>query len=322
MRRSLTHIVVTAAAMSFSLPALAQSKQGCPPGSWFCADVSVAPPAQPAAPQRRQAAPPPAELPSELDEPDAPAEQAPPPVRRRRRAPPDVVYQPVPEPPPQVIVVTPGYDDEPAPTYRRPVRPVPPPPSASHRRHRRWHPEFGLNLRAEGVALGGRGSGASSAAGMGGVGLSLRYRPVPAFAFDLGVDVLAGHDFNGFQRVEVPVTLSGLIYLNPRSRVQVYLLGGAHISRAQVRSDVPAPQLARTDDGSQFGADYTYFGGQGGGGLEFRVSRRVALNLDVIGFVRKRIDDGRAPEFIDYDSGRTTNTSGGALIRGGLTFWW
>lgn len=319
MRRSLTHVVVTAAAMSasvsMSLPALAQARNGCPPGSWFCADVSVAPqiPAAPQQPQR-QAAPP-----AELEEPEAPAEPAPappPPVRRQRRAPPpEVVYQPVPEPPPQVIVVTPGYGG-----YHRPVRPVPPPPVAEPQR--RWHPEIGLNLRAEGVALGGHGSGASGLAGMGGVGLSLRYRPVPAFAFDFGVDVLAGHDYNGFQRVEVPLTLSGLIYLNPRSRVQVYLLGGMHISRAQVRSDFAAKQLSLTDDGTQFGADYTYFGGQGGGGLEFRVSRRVALNLDVVGFVRKRIDEGRLPEFIDERTGQTTNTSGGALIRGGLTFWW
>lgn len=319
MRRSLTHVVVTAAAMSLSFPALAQSKQGCPPGSWFCADVSVAPPVQPAAPQRQQrqeAAPPQAEV----DEPEAPAaEPVPAPVRRPRAAapPPVVVYQPVPEPPPQVIVVTPGY----GPSYHaRPVRPVPPPPAAEPRH--RWQPEFGFNLRAEGVALGGRGSGASAAAGMGGVGMSLRYRPVPAFAFDLGVDILAGHDYNGFQRVEVPVTLSGLIYVNPRSRVQFYLLGGMHVSRAQVRSDLPSKQLQPVDDGSQYGETYTYFGGQGGGGLEFRVSRRVSLNLDVVGFVRKRIDEGRTPEFIDYENGRTTNTSGGALIRGGLTFWW
>ena len=327
MRRCLTQIVVAAATMSLSLPALAQSKPGCPPGSWFCADISVAPPAQAAPaqkPKRAQPPPPPQEEeaapPPELDEPEAPAEPQAPPARPARRArrqaaepPPVVVYQPVPEPPPQVIVVTPGHH----PRYHRPAYAVPPPPPAAPRM--RWQPEFGLNLRVEGAALGGRG--ASGSAGMGGVGLSLRYRPVPAFAFDLGVDVLAGHDFNGFQRVEVPVTLNGLLYLNPRSRVQVYLLGGAHISRAQVRSEIAAPQLSSTDDG-EYGANYTYFGGQGGGGFEFRVSRRVALNLDVVGFVRKRIDDGRVPEFIDDRTGRTTDTSGGALVRGGLVFWW
>jgi hypothetical protein len=321
----LTQVVVAAAAMSLSLvsssPALAQTKPGCPPGSWFCAeaDVNVTPPpaAQPA-PQRQQPA-----APAVVDDPVEPAEpvQPPPPVVRPRRAPPPmapppvVVYQEVPAPPPQVIIVTPGYGGY----YRRPVRPVPPPPTAPPKP--RWHPEFGLDLRVEGLVMG-RSSGAASTAGMGGLGLSLRYRPIPHFAFDLGVDVLAGHDYNGFQRIEVPVGLNGLIYLNPRSRVQFYLMGGAHISRAEVKSDFPARQLSLSADGTEYDAKYTYFGGQGGGGLEFRLSKRFALHLDVLGFVRKRIDDGKVPEFIDYETGRTTNTSGGALIRGGVNFWW
>ncbi|APR82900.1 Hypothetical protein A7982_08249 [Minicystis rosea] len=282
--------------------------------------MNVTPPPAVAPPERQrpQVAPP-----AEEEEPIAPApEPVAPPARRAHRAvpqgapPPVVVYQQVPAPPPQVIIITPGYGGGYAPG--RPVRPVPPPPVA---RKPRWQSEVGLNLRVEGLAIG-QARGAASTAGMGGVGLSLRYRPIPHFAFDLGVDVLAGNDYNGFQRVEVPVALNGMLYLNPRSRVQVYLMGGAHISRAQVRSEFAAPQLRETDDGRQYGANYTYFGGQGGGGLEFRLSRRVALNLDALGFVRKRIDDGKTPEFIDYQSGRTTNTSGGALIRGGLTFWW
>src|SRR5580704_15283531 len=89
-------------------------------------------------------------------------------------------------------------------------------------------------------------------------------RPVPHFAFDLGVDLLAGTDYNGFQRTEVPVSLSGILYVNPRSRLQFYLMFGGNVSRAQVRSDLNAPQLAPVDGGSQFGATYTYAGGQGG----------------------------------------------------------
>jgi hypothetical protein len=262
-----------------------------------------------------------------MEEPAEP-EPAAPPVRRPRYAqpagPPVVVYQPMapaPAQPPQVIIITPGYGyGQGYGGYGRPVRPVPPPPSAAPPR---WHSEFGLNLRVEGVALGHSAGGAFSS-GMGGVGMSLRYRPVPHFAFDLGVDLLAGNDYNGFQRTEVPIALSGMFYLNPRSRVQVYLQGGANFSRAQVRSDIAAPQLSLVDGGSQYGATYTYFGGQGGGGFELRHSRRVALNHDALGFVRKRIGDtdSTPPEFIDPRSGRTTNTSGGALMRGGLTFWW
>jgi hypothetical protein len=300
------------------MPALAD----CPPGSWFCAeaDVNVKPPALPApqAPVAPAAPPqvaPPPRAPAVIVEEEPPP--APPPVRRPPPAappPPVVIYQPVPTaPPPQVIIVTPGYG------YARPAPPAPPPPRPAPR----WRSEFGFNLRVEGVALGHPGSGAFNA-GLGGVGMSLRYRPVPHFAFDLGVDLLGGTDYNGFQRTEVPVSLSGILYVNPRSRVQFYLLGGGNISRAQVRSDLSAPQLSLVDGGSQYGATYTYAGGQGGGGFEFRLSRRVALDLDAVGFIRKRIDSGadQSPEFIDPTSGRTTNVSGGALVRGGVNFWW
>ena len=47
MRRCL-NLVVVAAAMSISVPALAQSK--CPPGAWFCAEAEVQVP-QPQLPQ-------------------------------------------------------------------------------------------------------------------------------------------------------------------------------------------------------------------------------------------------------------------------------
>jgi len=69
---------------------------------------------------------------------------------------------------------------------------------------------------------------------------------------------------------------------------------------------------------------YSYFGGQLGAGLEFRVTRRVSLNLDLVGFMRGRTDqEARVqPEFTDPDTGRTTNTSGGGLFRGGITFYW
>jgi hypothetical protein len=41
------------------------------------------------------------------------------------------------------------------------------------------------------------------------------------------------------------------------------------------------------------------------------------------GFIRGRIDDNKReyPEFVSND-GKTTNTSGGGLFQGGLTFYW
>jgi opacity protein-like surface antigen len=204
---------------------------------------------------------------------------------------------------------------------------------------RRWQSEWGLNARIEGVGFGGdrrSDMAASPDAGMGGFGISLRYRPWAHFALDAGIDVVGGTDFNGFERVEMPFSVNGIFYFNPRSRSQFYVIGGVNWSRATVRSDGPSPLLAPASDGNGFSADYKYFGGQLGVGLEFRLSKRLAFNVDVLGFVRSRsdIDDGdnkhhkksdasdKPPEFINAETGQTTNTSGGGLFRGGLTLWW
>jgi hypothetical protein len=301
--------------MSLSLPALAQN---CPPGAWFCEQAEVQTPPPPAVAPQRQA--PPAQLNNDDD--DDAVQVAPPPSGRS--APPVVVYQPVPAAPTtRVIIIAPGYGGggyyAPPPPHPRMVRM--PPPAAPPPPPPRWHGDtkWGLNLRVEGMTFG-HNERAAQDSGMGGLGLSLRYRPIPHFAFDVGVDVLGGTDFNGFKRTETPLTVSGMIYLNPRSPVQLYILGGMNFSHADVTSDISSPLLSQKADGS-FGASYSYFGGQAGGGLELRASRHVALNIDVIGFMRKRTDDGRIPEFSDPDKG-TTNSSGGALLRGGLTFWW
>jgi len=328
MRRCLP-LVVVAAAMSFSIPALADGSQRCPPGAWFCADAEVTVPgvpAPPAAPVIRVA--------PQVQVVEVPADDpqpAPPPVRRRpppppgsRPAPPPVVvYQPMPTASqPQVIVITPGYGYGYGGYGGYQYAPPRPPPMAAPRPlpAPRWQSEWGLNLRVEGVALGHSSAGINP--GLGGVGMSLRYRPVPSFAFDLGADVLMGTDYNGFQRTETPLSLSGMLFLNPRSRAQFYLLAGANVARAEVKSNQAAPQLTQVDGGG-YGATYTYFGGQGGAGFEFRLSRRVALDLDGIAFIRTRMGGNtQQPEFTDPVSGQTTNTSAGGIFRGGFTFWW
>ncbi len=230
-------------------------------------------------------APPPAAPPA-LPPPDAqpaqPAQPAPPP--------PVVVYQP---PPPVVVVPR-----DPPKTYEY------------HPRPRIPHREWGLNLHLGGIIIGGR---QNSDVGMGLVGLGLRFRPAPSLALDLNVDVAGGKDYNGLRRTETMGTVNALLFLNPRSRAQLYLLGGLGISGARVSSD---SQLGLYTGDTR----YMYVGGQGGIGLEVRVSRVVALNFDVRGFVRTRTDSGRTPEFID-STGRTTNTSGGGLLTGGITFY-
>lgn len=209
-----------------------------------------------------------------------------------------VIYQP---PPPPVVVVS----ARPAPqVYQYTPRPAMP--------HRKW----GLNLHLAGIALG---SGRNGEAAMGLVGLGLRFRPVPGFALEANIDVAGGTDYNGFSRTETMGTLNGLLYLNPKSRAQFYLLGGIGISGARVAGN----DYVYLDASSAYTAGdrkYSYFGGQGGAGIEIRLSRVVALNFDLRGFLRSRTD-GRGPaEFVDA-SGRTTNTSAGALVNGGITFY-
>jgi len=307
MRRCLTHALF-AVVVATPVTALAQDPN-CPPGAWFCEPTEV-PPAPAAEEAEAPAADAPAEAP--LPRPGKPAAKHP---RQAAAPPPVVIYQQSPtSPPPQVVIVAPGGEPPP----RVIVRTVPPPPPAPPKF--RWRPEWGVNLRLEGVTLG-KHRGAAEDAGMGGLGVSLRYRPVPGFAFDVGVDVLGGTDYNGYERTEVPLSLNGILYVNPRSRVQFYFMGGLHASHAEVNVPTTLTVDGESSESLQ-PTEYDYFGGQGGVGLEFRVSRRVALNIDALAFIRNRTDDGGTPEFTDPETGRTTDTSGGGLFRGGITFYW
>jgi hypothetical protein len=207
--------------------------------------------------------------------------------------PPVVIYQP----PPTTVVVQPR--EAPPAYYYVPRQPV-------------KKKEWGLNLHAGGLVLG---KGRDDNAGMGLVGLGLRFRPAPAFALEADLDFAGGRDYNGYRRKETSFGVNGLVFLNPRSRSQVYVLAGFGWQGATA-----------VDDRSGYDSTeykYGYFGGQAGIGLEFRLSKVVALNFDFRGFVRGRIDDARHnnPEFVDAN-GRTTNTSGGGLLQGGLTFYW
>jgi len=307
------HASLVSASFALAVPfaassALAQASQAnCPPGSWFCADTQE----KPAAPagQPVQSAPAPARLdPLPSDAPPAPPptiiyQQAPPPVVYRP-APPVVVYQPPPPAYPPPGYRTPTYRGEPPlpPPYY--YRPRPPKPLARYR-------EWGLNLRVEGGILG---HGAAPNSGMGGLGFGLRYKPVPAFGIEADVDFWGGRDYNGYQRTETSFALNALVFVNPKSKVQVYFLAGFGWSTADVTNDA-SPYASQ--------ANYAYFGGQAGGGLEFRLATHFALNADVRGFIRGRTDDGAQtqPEFTNPQTGQTTNTSGGGIVTGGMTFY-
>lgn len=207
--------------------------------------------------------------------------------------PPVVVYQP---PPPTVVVQA---REAPAPYYYVPKKAQP-------------KKEWGLNLHIGGAMLG---KGRDENAGLGLAGLGLRFRPIPQAAIEGNLDFAAGRDYNGYRRNETAFTVNGLIFLNPKNITQVYLLGGFGWSGAKATDD--------RDGYDKMEYSYAYWGIQAGIGLEFRLSRAVALNVDMRGLVRTRIDNDRRqnPEFVSGD-GKQTNTSGAGLITGGLTFYW
>ncbi len=296
-KRPLLFSSVVASTLAFAGVASAQQPAShCPPGSWFCADTeqhSAAPAGQPLTLQP---------LPGPHEVVVMPPPPPPPPhttyIYGAGAPPPVVVYQP---PPPVVVYQAPRYAPPPPVYYYRP-RPLP------------ERSEWGLNLHFEGAALG-HSSTATHDSGMGGVGFGLRYRPVPHFALEADVDFLGGRDYNGFQRDETALTMNGLFFLNPKSRAQVYLLAGFGWDGAHVVDD-SLGYVSRSND-------YSYFGGQGGLGIEFRVAKHFALSLDSLGFVRTRIDSqaDSSPEFVNPQTGQTSNTSGGVLFRGGMTFY-
>ena len=280
-----------------SLAAAQSAPSGsCPPGSWFCAEP---PESQPS----------PAGKPVQGLQPLPEAEEAPPPPRRA----PTVVYEPAPAPPPVVV-----YQPPPPVMIVRPESPPPyeyaPPPHKFISPPREW----GLNLHLEGAALGG---GAQHNASMGGLGAGLRFKPTRYVGLESNLDFVGGHGYSGDIRGETALTFNGLLFLNPRDRAQVYLLAGFGWSWAHSQNDPSMPPSASAANAA-FDQHYSYFGGQAGIGLELRLTRTLAFNIDFRGFVRSRTDElaQSQPEFSNAQ-GQTTNTSGGGLLTGGMTLY-
>lgn len=159
---------------------------------------------------------------------------------------------------------------------------------------------------------------ASSYAGMGGLGIGLRYRLAPEFAVEGDTEFMAGTDYNGDDRRELSLLLNAVGTLNPQSPVRVFGFAGLGFSFAEVwRVELQAPPIWTATE-----YDYDYFGGNAGVGVEFVASRQTSIHVDLLGFIRSRIDSDadRQPEFVDIEDGRTTNTSGGVLLRIGVMF--
>lgn len=246
--------------------ALGAEPPGCPPDEWFCDDAEPAAPG-PAAPGPDA---PPYDVPAPGE--DLPADdEAPEPLEG-----------PEASPPAQLDVAS----------------------AASH--DRRWSERarspWGFALRTEGILLDNGGEDSR----LWGVGASARYTLSPAVTLDLGLDTIVGTDYNGYDRSELALSLSALLYLNQSEVVRTFLLGGLSLSSARV--DLGFDEQS-----------WGYFGGHAGLGLELELDSRIALTIEALGFMRGRTDSraAREPEFTD-SSGRVTNTSGGGLVRLGV----
>lgn len=141
---------------------------------------------------------------------------------------------------------------------------------------------------------------------MGGFGGALRFRPTEHVGIDLGSGYYAGNDYQGFYRTEIPLTANVLFFLNPQHKFQFYFVLGPGLSFGRVDTINEVRRM-------------THVGGQAGAGVELRLAPAFALNADVRGVIRHRIDSDPRPEF--FDGVRGTNTSGGAVLTFGGTFY-
>jgi len=149
---------------------------------------------------------------------------------------------------------------------------------------------------------------------MGGVSGALRLRPNPRYAVELGAGAYAGRDANGQDRFEIPITVDGMVFLNPENALQAYLMAGVGVSTARTEG-------LNENTGSAAPRRMLHLGGQVGAGLEWRLSDNLAINADVRGFLRQRIDQEEEPEFVNAETGEETDTSAGALATIGATFY-
>lgn len=280
--------VFAAASLLGTLSAPAWAAGDCPDGDWFCEPAPAEPESQPGAPPPPQQRRLPAQRPDRPAEPPLPPEELPP-------------YPPPPGPPLHDEDLYVEAQVAPEPIHRR-------------RRYREW----AVNLHGL-IGLMGSDSKMSPDADMNGMGAALRFRPARWFALEGAFEAAWGTDYNGFGRTEQALMLSGMFFINPRSPLQLYGLAGLSGGAAFLdsRTDGSGQRVLRDET-------YAYFGGQLGIGLEARITRHFVLGGDLIGFLRSRRDRhaDREPEFIDPDNGRTTNTSSGAFIRLGATFYW
>jgi hypothetical protein len=275
-------------ALAFVLMAEGQSfaadDPNCPPGSWFCGEGQAQGAAQaPAAPAAAGEAP------------AAAAPAAATPASAGTPPPPVIIYQaPSSEPPPPYVY-----------TPRDPPL------------HRQW--AIGANLQLPLYVKRNGGDGGF----MGGVGGLLRFRPRGGvFAMQGEIGSYAGSDYNNDRRAEFAMAGNIMFFVMPKKKTSLYFLGGLGFATAHVSRDGYVPYDARNNSytSQPSSSNFAYFGAQTGIGLEVGLGTHFALDFQLRGFMRQRIDSAPEPEFVS-GSGQTTNASAGGLLSAGLNYY-
>jgi len=125
---------------------------------------------------------------------------------------------------------------------------------------------------------------------LGGLGVHLRYRGF-RWGAELALDVV-GNEFNkgAVTQASVPIQANALLYLLPRGRFNLYLLGGLRV--VATRIDFALPGLHDSQNFAEFGM-------QGGIGGELLLGRYFALVGDVRAFGQLRDDNDPSGAYYD-----------------------
>lgn len=192
-----------------------------------------------------------------------------------------VVYQPQPIVQEEVIII----EQQPARLRLRPV----------------MNQKFGITARLGGII--------AENVRMGGFAAGIRFRPSRMFGVELNIGAYGGTDYNGHDRIEVPIAFDFMFHLPRATRFQMYFVIGPQVS------------WAATDGLDRFlgytSRSFVYLGAHAGIGGELRLSDHFAISADIRGFIRSRVDDDGSPEFVNFATGETTNTSAGGILNVG-----
>lgn len=193
-------------------------------------------------------------------------------------------YQPPPvyQPPPQPVY---------QPPMTQPYQPQPYQPQPYRAMAPRFRPQFGLGLRG----MGSWNENQFGSFSQGGIGGELLFRVHPRLNLELAAQYQRSSDqteaYLGYARWDAPLTLGLRIHLgNAYWPISPYLVVAGGMDRAQ------ATVLAT--DGLVYDRSWM-FEGQGGGGVELRLGRHLAMNFDIRGVGRVRADGQRSLQVFD-----------------------